>query len=470
MGFVTFFETHILGKNLQLSTWTVNEWLNIFLYISRLLIYVTVHILIILIYSILSRVINSTLYSHFRRLYITFWKCIPICGEYKVSFIEKITFFVTDILLPRLSLAKKIIEILFHFDLSQELFQNKNNIQILFTGESEELQLIENNILLTTIFISNHRSINDYALISHILQHIMKPNGEQISKYDLIHQLLFNNDHNRMERLLKIRFVGWGEIFNSIRFSVMKNIILRDENYTIESNDITKMLQENGNQILVIFPEVNILTTELSIIQRKLNEKYYPFVTKYYNVLYPRFKTFVSAINSLKTLSDIPVRNFNRRIINRNFLVGAKVMLHSNITKLIKEEDKIENILLQNTNIDKITSLSSVEKVSLNNFVYDFTIIYYRVKITEKAHDHNNGSLKVHEGIQLEQIAPSFLEILHANFSESIDPIFIMVDLRKHNIQDILPLKPKKLERWLETQWLNKEKLIKTNEECITLK
>ena len=91
-----------------------------------------------------------------------------------------------------------------------------------------------------------------------------------------------------------------------------------------------------------------------------------------------------------------------------------------------------------------------------------------------QGHDHVNGNLNLHEGYQLEQIVPSFLDFLRTSIKsvneENNEPIIIMINISKIKIAPLLPMTEKKLEKWLENRWGKKDKLINKFETNIKMK
>ncbi|SMN20521.1 similar to Saccharomyces cerevisiae YOR298W MUM3 Protein of unknown function involved in the organization of the outer spore wall layers [Maudiozyma saulgeensis] len=467
MGILSFFKTHIIGHNVQVTKLSPNILFFFTVSLCKIIIFIFLYYLTYFIHMFLASKINSKIFLSFRRIYINFWKTIPICGIYKIKLLDDSVQFLLDFVLPRLQNLISVWELFFNVTLIDQLFGNKETVPILFTEKSEEFKIIENNILVTTLIISNHRSINDYILIYHLIYEQLNSTEDKFSKATILKQLWFENDISKYNNLLRIRFIGWGNIFKLIQVEILKDIAIKDENSKITSKSVLNLLKKNGNEIMIVFPEVNILTTELGMMQRKINENYSPFVSKFYNVLYPRFNTFVNIIVAFQEF--FPKKHAKRSIFHRDKLIKVTDSLNKKVATRLNTDDKTDNWVVNGHDKTELIKLSDTD-VQMNQFMYDFTIIYYRVKYTNDGHDHDKGNLKVHRGIQLEQIAPSLIELMFNNISTVVDPIIVMIDIRKHELPYILNLKPKKLERWLELQWLNKEQLIKTNECNVVLK
>jgi len=469
MGILSFFQTHIIGHNVQVSKWSPYIWFNFARSICKVVLFVYFYYVTYFLHILLVKKINSKLFLKYRRMYINFWKSIPICGIYKIKLLDDSVQFLMEFIIPRLQNLLIVWELFFNVTVTNQLFGNNETVPILFSENSEEFRTIENNILVTTLIISNHRAVTDYILIYHIIYDQLRSKKETFSMITILKQLWFENDISVCNDLLQVRFIGWGNIFKLIKVEVLKDIIMKDENFKIASKDVLNFLKRNGNNVLIIFPEVNILTTELGMMQRKINEKYSPFVSNFYNVLYPRFNTFVNTIGAFKEFyPKKESKSYTKKsIFHRGKLFKATDSLNKKVTtKLntgVSSDNWVVNGGCQYSELPKNT-------VMLNQYMYDFTIIYYRMKYTDCGHDHDNGNLQVHDGIQLEQVAPSLVELMYNNISTVADPIIIMVDIRKHELPYLMDLKPKKLEKWLELQWLNKEQLIKTNDCKVVLK
>lgn len=472
MSILSFVRTHIVGHNLHITEWQYVDWLVIILSITKITIFLLLYLLTQLLHVVLVTFVDSKLVLTYRKIYVNFWDAMPICGEYKIKLFDNIFKFVVCILIPRMQDLSTVWELFFNLTVVEQFFQNKENVQIMFTEQSEELKLVDHNMLLTTLIMSNHRSVNDYLIIYYILHHKLISEKGKLSKMNILIEFWYDNDISKYEYLLQVNFIGWGSIYRMIQLNIMKEIIIRDENYKISHKDIIKFFNQNGNSLAVIFPEVNILTTELSMIQGKINQDYSPFVSRFYNVLYPRFNTLTEVMRTLKLLQNNNDKVTKRSIFYCKRLFDISDILSQKIeTKFGTSEQSSETNMLATTNNEISTHSEIIKNVVINQYIYDFTIIYYKIRHTDCGHDHNNGDMKVNRGVQLEQIVPSLLELLYDNIKSSPDdPTIIMVDIKKHDSRNLLPMRAKKLEKWLELRWLHKEELIKQNSENIRIR
>lgn len=472
MGVFLFIRTHVVGYNLHATEWQYIDWFLMILSIIKIISFLFLYYFTQLLHIILVTAVDSKLVLTYRRMYVNFWETIPIIGEYKIKLYDNMFKFMVCTLIPRIHDLVTIWELFFNLTVVEQFFQNKENIQIMFTEQSEELKIVENNMLLTTLIMSNHRSVADYLLLYYILFHKLISGNEKLSKVDILIEYWYDNDISKYEYLLQVNFIGCGNIFRMIQLSMMKDIMIKDENFKISHKDVTKFFKQNGNSLAVIFPEVNILTTELSMIQGKINQDYSPYVSRFYNVLYPRFNAFTGIIRTFKLLQHADGKFTKRSIFRCKKLFDISDTISQKIeTKFGTTEQNSETNMLFTENNKMSSQPERIKNVVINQYIYDFTIIYYKIKHTYCGHDHNNGNMKINRGIQLEQIVPSLLELLYHNVKSSVDdPIIIMVDIKKHDNRNILPMRAKKLEKWLELQWLHKEELIKNNSDNIRIR
>lgn len=101
--------------------------------------------------------------------------------------------------------------------------------------------------------------------------------------------------------------------------------------------------------------------------------------------------------------------------------------------------------------------------LSVDPFVWDLTIVYYRAKISkgkDHAHLHEQEQKRLEDGAhyQLEQVTPSFLQMASSSFQDS--PLLIRIHTCKHPMSKLLALSDRKLEKWLERRWMQKDEMI----------
>ena len=531
MGLLNFFETHIVGSDVRtevtknrdsgnpsglktadiFGSWSLVELLNVLSCLLQLLFFIYLHYFLEVLLHVAHWLLTSHVSLRLVALHERFWLHIPVIGTYPISIINYSIRYLETTMVPSFQNTIKVVDTCYQLYLIQCVFQKRENVEILFAADSHQLEFLKGGNLLTTLVLANHRSINDYALISYILQNACRPFPKKIRRRDLL-KLLWNVESPREKDYVKIGFVGWGDVFNFLSWRLVRNVLTRTENHAVSSKDIEKTLRENGNQILIMFPEVNILTAELGIVQRKLNQSYSTLVTKYYNVLYPRFKTFVNTINCIASLANVE-RNGRRKrsgkrshlgmsrarliksqITNQQNILGAKVL--GKILRESESEDRkgkgkgkgqqpqqqqqLDPLLLATFSTATATAApnfntgnSTTSPIRLNRYIYDFTLVYYRPRSTAATttttttasyshnhnHDNETGNVKLHNGTQLEQVVPSLLDLFHNRGR----PLFVVVDVARYPVADLLPLSDSKLEKWLEQQWSYKDRVISRN-------
>ena len=524
MGLLNFFETHIVGSDARtevtkkrddgglsgskgveiFGSWSLVELLNVLSCLSQLLLYIYLHYSLEAVLHVSNWVLTSHVSLQLIALHERFWLHIPVIGTYPISTTKYLVRYLEATMVPGFQNTIKVVDTCYQLYLVQCVFQNRERVEILFTADSHQLEFLKDGNLLTTLVLANHRSINDYALISYILQNACRAIPNEIRRRDLL-KLMWNVEPPRDKNYAKIGFVGWGDIFNFLSWRLVRNVLTRTENHAVSSQEIEKALRENGNRILVMFPEVNILTAELGIVQRKLNQSYSTLVTKYYNVLYPRFKTFVNTINCIASLANVErngrrkqsgkrrhlgmlrARLFKSQITNQQSILGAKVL-----GKILRDSEEgkgkgkgqrqqqLDPLLLATFSTATTTTAiasnfnngsNTTSPVRLNRYIYDFTLVYYRPRSVaattttttttsqNHSHDRETSNLRLHNDTQLKQVVPSLLDLFHNRGK----PLFVVVDVARYPVADLLQLSDSKLEKWLEQQWIYKDRVISRN-------
>ncbi|CAR26771.1 hypothetical protein ZYGR_0I00420 [Zygosaccharomyces rouxii] len=493
-------ETHFVGPKLEIQNWSISDWVLVSKRILILGSYAVLHTIVKILQKLLQLLVNNPIIGFILVINGSLWRLVPIVGRYAGRILPKIISYVKETLIPSLGKFIQLIQLSFQLHIVQMTLKNKKNIQIFITAESDDLELFDSEEnLKTTLLLSNHRSINDYLLINYLVQSCSPNTAGHFRKRHLLKQFW---ERNQLP-IPPLNFISWGKICNFPHISFVKNILTQDENTFVPPRKIKEHLKANGNQILAIFPEVNIMTTELAIVQRKLNQDY-PFVTRFYNVLYPRFRNFISLIKCFANINHVKRRQHNTLFDHAKFFFENgmdkliyKTSAHGKQRDAGQEQANAAMIVGLPNSLDHVEMTLSdespkqepaegfsntdeqKESVSINPYLYDLTIVYYRPKYTSTGHDHVHGRIKIHNGYQLEQVNPSLLEMLKpegkslsssdANLS-ILPPIVVMVHIKKHELDPLLPTKGRNLEKWLEVQWYEKDKLIDSIENGIRIK
>lgn len=483
------FQTHIVGSFLDVESWAAYDWIVVIVRLSILLGYILAQTLVSLEIVLLKFLVSNPLVKLVLGVNGAVWSCIPIFGRHGKKIVPQVLFQIEDRLIPCLNKISDMVQLMFQMHIVEMTFKDKKNVQIFVTAESDDLDIYDaNGKLKTTLILANHRSINDYMLINYLIQECNKEASVRESKRGVLKKYWQDN----LSPIPHLNFISWGKIVNFPHLSLLKNILLMDENAFVPPVRIKDHLTRTGNQVLAIFPEVNILTTELGIVQRKLNQNY-PFVAKFYNVLYPRFKTFICTIKCFAYVKHVKVKE------RHGVLSHARVFINNGVDKLIAKTHSKNTESQVSAQASMIVDLPNPydavemtiasteeqesdevrESISVSQNLYDLTMIYYKPKYTKMGHDHNNGQFTLHEGYQLEQVNPSILEMLKSdknlgkrehNYIGNKPPIVIMIHIRKHELGPLLSSKGRDLEKWLESQWLEKDKMIDSIENGIRIK
>ncbi|QLQ79494.1 hypothetical protein HG537_0C01410 [Torulaspora globosa] len=483
------FQTHIVGSLLEIKKWGIFEWGCVMVRLFILGIYIIAESVISAIIWCLKFSLENPITGVVVRLNQVLWGCVPVVGRYGIKILPRFIYEIKLKWIPRLNKLSQLVQLCFQVHLVEMTLKDKKNVQIFLTAESDSLELYDDEgQLVTTLLLANHRSINDYMLINYLIQNCSKYPADERKMRNIVRKF-WQDDVLLIPRL---NFITWGKIVNFPELSLLKNILMLDENAFVVPTKIKDHLTDTGNQVLAIFPEVNIMTTELSIIQRKLCQDY-PFMAKFYNVLYPRFKSFISTIRCFAHIKHFKLND------NGQILTNIRIIFNNGVNKFISKAAQhsqctVDKQKAQASMIVGVPPMNDYEDipeieddngneppipVKINQHFYDLTIVYYKPKYTKSGHDHINGQLGVHEGYQLEQINPSVFEMLQPDrdlsrydekYKRSRPPIIIMIHIKKHQLAPLLPAKGRSLEKWLESKWYEKDKMIDSIEDGIRVR
>lgn len=519
MPLVEFLELNILGSPKEMARWTFIDWCLILVWAYSLCIFFLLHTSLIVLQRKTILIINSNTYLTFINVLKMLTSYTPLVGAYLTKRVKQMNNFNINSLIPLISRTQYIIELICIWIFSNKMFENKNCTKLFIREGSSIFNLSQNGLdsIKTTLFISNHRSCVDYFIINYLLR---KNVEKDFSLYDVLKAITArDNESLDVQSLIpsKLQFCTWGKLFNFPRLSNIYSFIFKDENTFINDIDLADKYKHPNNKIITIFPEVNIFNKELQIVQKKLFQDY-SFIPKFNNLLYPRFLTFVNTIKAFAKLKNV------QRPRESNYLLTKKLIKPSTIRKTIekmitsevndnthiynkcleKEDIVLEsqtslflpkdqpirissnNSSIQKKSVEKQNqkqsdkheisksispkSINGEETVILNDKLYDITILYFKIKYVKKGHDHNTGSFSNYQGIQLEQITPTLLEMFRADSYSSRDPFIIYVDIQERDISPLLAEKTTHLEKWLEGLWIEKDKRIEKMKKDIMMK
>lgn len=395
------------------------------------------------------------------------------CGkkaEEKMEYIQK------DVV-PYFEKLEIFITTLFWKFLSDLCFKTNNKSAVLvITGD--ELNIHDKSISEyftndqdipggNTLIISNHRSLFDYVLINHVIM--------QSKTQDSIRQIYFQIFHKNSPTVNETLFITWKKILKVPSLKILFSILRNHENTGISKKDLLQHFQQSHTRGLhdnlrktfnyVLFPEVSIITHELKLVQDKLNSMY--GIPIFSNLLYPRFRSFTQMIEYF------------------NVLLGLKPKKENNL--LVKKEQEIL-LEYQHEKSTQMFDADNLEIPMLQKHFFDFTITYYKPLIIDNQESlalhqhtvfHNNSHTnneKSHQipscNYELMHITPSLFEMLVLNDRlQNADkmPIIIRLHIQKKDLKQLLSLNEKKLQKWLEDDWKEKDQIIDLFESNIKL-
>ncbi|CCK71365.1 Mum3p KNAG_0G03080 [Huiozyma naganishii CBS 8797] len=456
MGVLEFLQIHVLGTNYNWSGWNFRQWIFFSDTLLRIGVIVSTYYLLVVMQTVITFFVNCPITARAKNRVYGWIQPLPLVGNSIIGWARRVDDFVSVRLLDIINQMIKISRLLVQVIFIRSTFGKNENVVVFPTEESEEMMLFRQQKILTTLLIANHRSINDYILINYLILQGTGFLDPQTSLVSIAKRCWTDESFEFPE----VEFLSWGTAINLPNLQFFKNLLLRDETVYVSKEDIKAELETGPNKIFALFPEVNILTTEISMMQRKLNDQYFPHVKKFYNVLYPRFPTF---INTIRTFSELcfpkgggdkkqHLSNSIKKIAGARKLIAGETVGTRTETNLSISED--------NSNTRDKPAPKIERPAQINSYFYDITIVYYRPVLLENAHDHDRGKLKTVDGFQLEETIPSFLELLALPCDKTSSPVIVMVDVKRYEIESLLSLKNKKLEKWLELQWERKEERI----------
>ncbi|KAL6942208.1 hypothetical protein ACO0QE_003375 [Hanseniaspora vineae] len=219
----------------------------------------------------------------------------------------------------------------------------------------------------------------------------------------------------------------------------------------------------------VLFPEVSVITHELKLVQDKLNSIY--GIPKFTNLLYPRFRSFTQMIEYFNVLLGLNTKKKDNSLVKPRGSVKGE------------QENSIEGQDQKNT---PIPDVDDIQIPMLQKHFYDLTLTYYKPVLIDSQESlalhqhtvfHNSSERGSNHQIpscdyELMHIIPSLLEMLVlSESSQSTDkmPIIIRLHIQKKNLKQLLSLNEKKLQKWLEDDWKEKDQIIDLFESNIKL-
>ncbi|KAL3229224.1 Protein MUM3 [Nakaseomyces bracarensis] len=467
MGFVAFVENCLIGPSKDIEGWEIWDWVVVCYKCIIIVGYLLLHTTMLLARLFLQYITLTSFFLRSYALYRRFWWHIPLLGTYFIQIASYLVTSIPRVVLPTLAVWCELVELVFQIHIVELIFgHDKKTLNVILKSGSADLNLYDDEFnFMTTLLISNHRSLVDYVVLQYLIKNSMGNSHSRWGKFEII------SKYYRSKKLegMRLQYLSWGQIvkFPNLLFGI--HLLSTDENNPVNTEDIEYLLKNSYNQTIILFPEVNIMTTELSIVQRTLNSNK-SFTTQFRNVLNPRFKAFVNTIDcfarfrEVPRLPHLPVITETKHYLNQKM---ESLFLSLNEGNDVQDDAVITHILDHSGGNFKPQKRINEkmkhrrEKIRINPYLYDVTILYYRIRYVTDAHNHEEGSIVPECGYQLEQISPSLLEFLRPDSNNTRDPIITMISVQKHETDPLLCLKDRHLEKWLEDRWKEKDAAIK---------
>lgn len=328
-----------------------------------------------------------------------------------------------------------------YFLINNSIKRHDTNIKIITTGNVDYNVLISDSysysITQNAMVVSNHRSIFDYIVLQSIF-------------FDL------NKREDSTNKQTPLRLLSWGTFLDIPNLRLLKQIFSSNENFEVNIN--TTSSQKYFNKPILFFPEVNVMTKEVKIVQDKLNLQNGNKI--FQESLYPRYNTFLGLCHYYQSNTKAL-----RVIKGSNAETPCSQMYFFNITlsyykpELVSQANHMHSYLSnQNTEShDKWSLLQS-----------------YKSRTTFKPVDSNTTSTQDEQysdcKYQVIQLAPCLLECFLPIQSNDKQPLIIRVHLEKLPLHILLEKNDKQLERFLEHKFGEKDYIINNFENNLKIK
>ncbi|ODQ81276.1 hypothetical protein BABINDRAFT_160646 [Babjeviella inositovora NRRL Y-12698] len=285
----------------------------------------------------------------------------------------------------------------------------RNEVKIVVTGDEMEIDL--------ALIVCNHASLADHLVMAHVAR--------------VTAQKGYDNKQGSIKSLIlpRINFFTWFSLWQIPSVRVFGKMLKSDENWELDdtlSNQLFSKVSTNAHpEWVILFPEVNIWTKEDAYLQQRQSEMY--FTPVFQNLLYPRFSALANALSALKMNNslfskyyDVTIVYYRPRILHAasdaqspSFLTGA-----------------LSSFPVTSTLLGASAQASGTVKTEAPGGSFEI--------INEESFD-----------------PPSLLEI----FSKKPSNLLVRVHVKSRLLSRV-PTKRKKLEKWLENSWKEKDKLI----------
>lgn len=327
------------------------------------------------------------------------------------------------------------------FLIDNSIKRHDTNIKIIITGNMDYDDLLSGGLNYShaqnAMVISNHRSIFDYILLQSIF-------------FDLDKICASSSNQTPLGLLT------WGLFLDIPNLRFLKQIFSSNENFEVDINATDK--QKYFYKPILLFPEVNVMTKKVKIMQDKLNLQNGNKV--FQESLYPRYNAFLELCHYYqcnKNKFNITNKLEDNSLCNQQYFFNVTLSYHK--PELVSQVNHMHNNA-SHSNTENHNRWFSLQRYK---YMANFRSVVPKTTSTQEA---SYSGCKY----QVIQIAPSLLECFLSIQSNNDQPLIIKVHLEKLPLNSLLEMTDKQLELFLEYKFEEKDYIINNFEENLTIK
>ncbi|XBW34839.1 hypothetical protein QEN19_000406 [Hanseniaspora menglaensis] len=280
------------------------------------------------------------------------------------------------------------------------------------------------------MIFSNHRSVFDYVALQSV---VLKTNKN-----------------------IEVKCFSWGNLIDIPNLKLIKAIFSKNENFNVDKKKINNKM--NFKSTILFFPEVNVMTNKIKIVQDKFNHKNGNRVFK--ETLYPRYNSFLALCHIYQQFYNgfDSFLEVDKSESFKNLYFYNATITYYKPERIVVDTDLHHQLAHQKHLTDTNFSLLQSYKDLLNS----------KTKIET---DTQENSLHLAQcKYQMLQISPSLLECFWPVNRNKKQPMIIRIHLEKVYLKSIINKSDKQLELFLENKFAAKDNIIADFENSLKLK